>query len=501
MDLYRYRSIKSAIRDIESGAFHFASKEELNDPMESYVSVYWKGDEAAWEGLFRNYICSCFYAIETYLLGQGEKVLWNETLLIDINAFNKWPIGRSFRTVGDTLLADGDIIRIVSVYGKNELKCSSKELHLILLFVHIKVLNICLDCFEKDGLIPKEEAYSILKRLNVRDLPQFPFENIKGFESDEKRWEFAIGTDNYINDIMELNMVNYGINKPGFVYGKEINEDDNIKRARQHRNWISLAVDFPKMYISQLKNMIYPSAYYVCFSGKNDDSAMWGNYADQHRGVCLVYEAIYDEGKQNAGYYQEGAAINPQKVVYGAEMIERNFFESFGRLTISQIQTWLTGKDGQLSKCYNVVQDEESIIEWRNKYREVYMAKIYRKMKEWSYEDEYRIHIENGLYEYEENDKNDEDGENVSRVSSNQAKRSRNIKYDKKLLKGVIFGIKTSENDKVNIVKALSSIDRLDNIEFYQADYDELKQKVVVRKKGGLWAKEDKKSLERASNS
>ena len=31
MDLYRYRTVDSAIRDIESGTFYFASKEELND--------------------------------------------------------------------------------------------------------------------------------------------------------------------------------------------------------------------------------------------------------------------------------------------------------------------------------------------------------------------------------------------------------------------------------------------------------------------------------------
>lgn len=121
MDLYRYRAIDSAIRDIESGVFHFASKEELNDPLEGYISIYWKGDEAAWEGLFRNYICSCFNAIETYLLAQDEKVLWNETLIIDIHAFDKVPIGKSYKEVGDTLLSDYDIIRIVSAYGGNEL--------------------------------------------------------------------------------------------------------------------------------------------------------------------------------------------------------------------------------------------------------------------------------------------------------------------------------------------------------------------------------------------
>lgn len=53
---------------------------------------------------------------------------------------------------------------------------------------------------------------------------------------------------------------------------------------------MTIAVDFPKVYIEQLKDMIYPANYVVCFSGRDNDSAMWGNYADHHKGVCLIYE-------------------------------------------------------------------------------------------------------------------------------------------------------------------------------------------------------------------
>lgn len=46
---------------------------------------------------------------------------------------------------------------------------------------------------------------------------------------------------------------------------------------------MTIAVDFPKVYIEQLKDMIYPANYVVCFSGRDNDSAMWGNYADHHK--------------------------------------------------------------------------------------------------------------------------------------------------------------------------------------------------------------------------
>lgn len=51
---------------------------------------------------------------------------------------------------------------------------------------------------------------------------------------------------------------------------------------------LCIAVDFPKVYVNQLMDLVYPESYIVCFSGKNDDSAMWGNYADNHRGVCFI---------------------------------------------------------------------------------------------------------------------------------------------------------------------------------------------------------------------
>lgn len=44
-----------------------------------------------------------------------------------------------------------------------------------------------------------------------------------------------------------------------------------------------IVADFPDTYTSQLVDFIYPSAYITCFSAKNNDSVMWGNYADNHK--------------------------------------------------------------------------------------------------------------------------------------------------------------------------------------------------------------------------
>ena len=75
--------------------------------------------------------------------------------------------------------------------------------------------------------------------------------------------------------------------------------------------------------------MLYPESYIVCFSSKNNDSAMWGNYADHHKGVCLFYETDSENRMTVEGKYIFTQEVKP--VNYGGEVIERNFFETFGR--------------------------------------------------------------------------------------------------------------------------------------------------------------------------
>lgn len=77
----------------------------------------------------------------------------------------------------------------------------------------------------------------------------------------------------------------------------------------------------------------------------------------------------------------------------------------------------------------------------------------------------YRIHIENTFYDYEKPE-------------------SRNLQYDPKSLRGVIFGINTSEKDKKRIMeKLIDKKDVLEDFEFYQAEYDDEAQKIKIRKK------------------
>ena len=59
------------------------------------------------------------------------------------------------------------------------------------------------------------------------------------------------------------------------------------------------------------------------FLKKNDNSAMWGNYADCHKGVCLIYDTG-DEAKLKVG--GRHIPLDVRAISYGGESIECNFF-------------------------------------------------------------------------------------------------------------------------------------------------------------------------------
>ena len=460
MLLYRYRTVENAIKEIENGTFHFASRKELNDPVEGYVRIYWKGDKAAWEGLFRNYICSTYHAMTMYLIAADEDTLFYNTIIIDIHKFDDVPLGKVYKNLGDKFLEDVDVQQLAKFYGKREMKVRCDELRLALQFVHSKALVICIKSCIECGVIPEDEGTKLLEIFEKREQSVLNEKIYQSF-SDEVYEHFMV---KYLKDVFE-DMIEYqyiknGLNNNAFLYGKTFGEKDENETARQRRKWLVVAVDFPKIYVEQMKELIYPEGFIVCFSGKNDDSAMWGKYANDHKGVCLIYET--DEKQAIKIKLLNGfVSKNVKKVVYEGEVIERNFFESFGRLTYSQIKGWLTGSRG-MSNCYEVFRNKE---EWRKKYWDAFEAKNYRKLKDWEHEDEYRVVIDNTFYEYEKWE-------------------SRNIQYELKSLKGIIFGINTAEYDKMCIMeKLLEKKDVFDDFTFYQAEYDDSKQKIVVRKK------------------
>lgn len=469
MRLYHYRSIESALKEIGNCTFHFSTREELNDPIEGYVSVYWQGDKAAWEGMFKNYICSLSNAIDLYLLRADENLLRQKTLIIDLHRFDDVPLGTVLQHIGNLFLNDKEIQKITAFYGNSEFKVCEEELRFIFHHIHNNAMIYCLQECGNRKIMPKETVDSLLRFFSSFAQQSFPFGQMDDRSADLKYRAAIVKSAEYIlEDMIELFYMRLGSKEEDLLYGcrkdenSKILRDKDISKARQQRNWMTILVDFPRIYIEQIRKMIYPESYVVCFSGRNNNSAMWGNYADQHQGVCLIYETD-DKNRIPIKIENKFITLEAKPVEYGGDLIERNFFESFGRLNVSQIRTWLTGTEG-LSHLFEAFND---LDRWREKYQNIFEAKSYRKLKAWEYENEYRIIIDNMFYIFD-------------------TPESRNLKYDTKNFKGVIFGINTSEYDKHRIMEQLlKHADEYGDLSFYQAEYDGHDQEIRIREKKG----------------
>ncbi|WP_200904683.1 hypothetical protein [Pseudomonas trivialis] len=124
--------------------------------------------------------------------------------------------------------------------------------------------------------------------------------------------------------------------------------------------------------------------------------------------------------------------FHPINYTKGLEQIP--FFQSLGRLTSSTLKSSWYGFEGEFSNCAEDIFSNQE--EWRNTYWNNFYRDITKKSDDWRYENEHRLILSSSFNDY-----------------TNPAERS--LKYDFSSLDGIIFDIKTSMTDKLEIIKII----------------------------------------------
>ena len=168
---------------------------------------------------------------------------------------------------------------------------------------------------------------------------------------------------------------------------------------------------------------------------------MWASHGDDHEGVCLIFESeAQDEVNgltlnQVTGHSNHGKIWGPRwmkfhDVKYGEKTGEIDFFRSIGMFPVGKlIEVWFGDKDGNLSECAS--HFENNTEAWREAYWERFYPALSVKTLEWEYEQESRL-ILNGLL-------------------GDLDEQSRALTYDFSSLKGIIFGIRTPDSEKLKL--------------------------------------------------
>lgn len=474
---YRFRSIDNLVgeeyHELESQTIYFAHPKQLNDPMEGYRDVYWQGDIIVWKNLFRHYLL-CLERLCSLLAIAGETHTMSENDIPVFLSEAELPTSEYktlFLEITSTFFSNQYLLPLIKGISERSSPIRRDELFIYLRTVHPIALEAIYKTYNKYGLASYQESPSIKADMGLSELLKSNwFEVMERSLKENHHLEDLSSTIFFAQKqiLLELDIINR--------YNRNNDSD--------YKNRTLVNTEFPERYISKIEQLIYPEWYVACFMSDYRNASVWGHYGNNHSGACLIFKA--DTNGEDfslnletitGGSWDKTRGFSPsrgfvshkfEKVDYIKGFGEVDFFRFLGRLPIPQLNaTWYLA-EGKMSTCAeDMLSDEDA---WRKRYWADFQRDILVKTKDWEYEKEYRIILSSGLNSFD--DKNE-----------------RLLKYDFNSLAGIIFGIRTSTEDKLKVMKVIEhkckELDRKD-FKFYQASYSAKEKSIVSREMGLL---------------
>lgn len=453
-ELYRLRSMAKLFEDfqeLEKQSIYFASSGELNDPMEGFRDIVWQGDQIVWTNLFRHYLY-CLHM--TYAL---------------------------IKVVGDSTKIE---LHDIPVRGHRDQLPTRKAVNLF--------EDICGRVFEKENLnefIAKivnakrkahhDEMLFYLRTLHYTALYEIQGAHIDhGLTPDSEQLGKAPTVFKAAHKISDLaqQMGDERVFRVGFEISSRMTAEQLIRHKYNTKseskctfedNRELLIYDFPAAYLEQLGRILYPDWYVASFMKNYCNSSTWGHYGDNHKGICLIFEAETAAGVNSltlnkiSGQSADGEvwSSSPMKfhdVNYVDKAGEIDFFRSIGWLPQPTLmKLWYSDQDGNLSECGAHLGADGDLDAWRKKHWDNFYRDITTKSRDWEYEHESRLILSSSFSDLSEG-------------------RRRELTYDFSSLKGIIFGIGTPDNNKLRVMETIHKKcqeNKRTNFEFFQAYY------------------------------
>ena len=453
-ELYRLRTIKQLLdgyQELKKQEIYFAHPSDLNDPMEGTRNIFCLGDQIVWGNLFKHYIyCLHLTYAASRFLGDAGKLQPQHIPIMS-------EIGKNW-TPKETILFDDICKRIFlranlnefsSALANSKRKVGRDELLFYIISLHRIALFEIASAYYAHGLSSKEPK-PILDAFSFKSAHQI-LEILSSAPHKQEDFDVYFGLTPLITDEASL-------------WLKSLVDRD--KQGIYEQNRLFVVCDFPKRYLEKLEELLFPDWYVACFLRTYSNSSIWANYGDHHRGACLIFQTDKDSNKDHitlnkvSGYSNKEVhcRYSPMKfheVYYGEERNEVDFFRSIGQLPeCKAMEIWYKDADGNVSECgSHFGKDFET---WKEGYWTTYYPDIIAKTRDWEYEEESRLIL-------------------FSQIGGLTEKAHRKLKYRFNSLKGIIFGIRTSDSDKLKAIEIISkkcSDTGRSDFQFYQAQYN-----------------------------
>lgn len=449
---YRFRSIDALLdkyHELENQTIYFASPEELNDPMEGFRDIVWRGDSIVWTRLLKNYV-DCLHG--GYLLPRmrgGPKELDVNDLPI-LGRWNLIPEGQGLFDDFWHRFYDLPYIReIIEALSSSSRGIRYRELRYYLRLVQFIVLQEISKFYTARGVMPQSAPYQRKDALRNQASLRKILATINRLEHEtEEECNATLQKFEAMDDSQRL------------YQQRQHNSTSKVSSEVLRKNNQLVIFDFPILYLKEFGRKLWPKWYTACFTQGYHNSSVWGNYADKHKGACLIFETV-NIAEFNCLHLHpvtnEGVRTVPFfKVNYAKRPDEIDAFRYIGNLASNElIKLWFTDEDGIISKCVDNFQSGTDKGDYQKKYRDSFYRDVITKTKDWKYEREWRLILDNLSAGFD--------------VEKNRA-----LKYDFNSLKGIIFGVNTSDKHKteiIDIIERKCNKHKRTDFKYYQAYY------------------------------
>lgn len=412
--------------------------------MEGFRDIVWSGDKIVWTNLFRHYASYLNYHLLMFrILGKSVELNIDSNPILVSLAQPLTPLEKNlFDDAWHKFLNVSNMQEVIKALANTKRKIRYKEIVVYLKTVHFTFLDQIQKSYIVHGLMSESETPHQSEGLpDVTWLIERILNFIKGTEENE-----FDSLDNILSFSEEASN-NLMLKLKHDIW--ELVKGVPRRYIVPMLNELSLS-DFTQAYVDNLKNLPFPKWWTACFTESYDNLSIWAKYADGHRGACLIF-------KDNLNWKSVKYRITGfRKVSYQNKPTELDFFRSIGAGTGAEImKTWYTDEDGNRSECASHIGDESEGSTWQKDYWDNFFRIITTKNRDWEYEQEYRVI----LYDI---------------VRGVVEKENHTLTYDFNSLKGIIFGMRTSTEDKmkiIDIIKSKCDENNRTDFKFFQADY------------------------------
>lgn len=462
---YRFRSAAALLggyQELERQEIYFTPPEDLNDALEGFTNVVWKGDRILWHNLLRHYVLCLIEATmgATVLGAEFEARSYRYLAWVTDEDLPDAPVRSVFRDAAGAFLTEPATQHLIAGLVERDAVLSRDELIGFLRAVHPLALRAVLDKLDAQGIkvLTGSLDYATIVEP-VREMLDHRFA-LHDHAGDLRSEAIAIGE----TQLQQIDLLH----------------DIADQQLEERRGWVFLFRDFPAFYADALARILFPEWLTACFVKHPTHASMWGVYADGHRGACLEFRTNDDRERRPAlnltGVIGIGGTVDDMQpmtgnqlypfepVRYAADYPETDFFRSLGRLPRSKLRDfWYSDNAGTVSPIgADILQGNET---WRQAYWARHRQVFATKLPQWAHEEEYRLILSG----------------DIDRTTDPSR---RKLRYRFSDLTGVIFGMNMAHVDKIEMIRILMrkvAAEKHAKLRFSQAAFSHLTGRIEIR--------------------